>query len=289
MEPISSPFRGSDAIKQGLLTPKQLRGPNYHRLFPGIYLHRGSASDLRTRSIAAYLLVSETGALAGYSAAELLGARCAPRDADVEVLTPGRRLRQRPGMRVHRGFVADDEVTTVHGVLVTSPVRTAFDLARWLPLIDAVVAVDALARVCEFLPSEVDQIYRRYPRVRWRTRVGPVLGLTDERSESPMETRLRLVLVLRGLPQPEVQHWVEGPAGQRARLDLAYADLRIGIEYDGDQHRDRGEFAADRRRDNWLGQLGWLVLRFTADDVLRKPDSVAAQVRSVLFRRRSTG
>jgi hypothetical protein len=95
---------------------------------------------------------------------------------------------------VHRDLLADDEVTTVDGVAVTTPLRTAWDLARWLPTVEAVVAVDALARVGGFDPHALLRIQQRYPRARWRRRVPGVVDLSDPRAESPMETRSRLLL-----------------------------------------------------------------------------------------------
>jgi very-short-patch-repair endonuclease len=94
-----------------------------------------------------------------------------------------------------------------------------------------------------------------------------------------METRLRLILVFAGLPQPAVQY--EVPAAN-ARLDLAYPELKVAIEYDGDHHRERRQFQRDVARLNRLRMAGWIVLRFTADDVLRHPDIVVAQVRLTL-------
>jgi hypothetical protein len=100
---------------------------------------------LAVRSRGAYLLVAGRGALAGHSAAELLGARIAPRDAEAEVVTPDD-LRACRGLRVHREQLAEDEVETAAGLVLTSAIRTAYDLARWLPLVEGVVAADALAR-----------------------------------------------------------------------------------------------------------------------------------------------
>jgi very-short-patch-repair endonuclease len=64
-----------------------------------------------------------------------------------------------------------------------------------------------------------------------------------------------------------------------ARLDLAYRELRLGLEYDGDHHREREVFRRDAVRFNRLRLSGWTVLRFTADDVLRHPERVVKQVR----------
>lgn len=171
-------------------------------------------------------------------------------------------------------------------MLVTTALRTAYDLARWQPLTEAVAAVDALARIGGFQPEAVLTIRGRYPRARWRCRVPEVVALADPGAESAMETRCRLALVLHGLPQPVTQHKVADAQGRIVgRLDLAYPERRVGIEYDGRTHRDEARRGRDARRDNLLATLGWVVLRFNADDVLRRPDEMAQHVRRTLARR----
>jgi hypothetical protein len=111
------------------------------------------------------------------------------------------------------------------------------------------------------------------------------LALARPFVESPMETRLRLIAVLDGLPHPEVQYDVFDPDGRVvARLDLAYPRHRVALEYDGDHHRERDTFRRDAVRLNRLHLLGWVVLRFTADDVLRNPARTVAQIRAALSR-----
>jgi very-short-patch-repair endonuclease len=101
--------------------------------------------------------------------------------------------------------------------------------------------------------------------------------------ESPMETRMRLAIVFAGLPEPVVQYDVRTPGGRFvARLDLAYSKQRVGLEYDGDHHRERDTFRFDAVRLNRLRLLDWSVLRFTADDVLRNTDRMLTQIRTAL-------
>jgi hypothetical protein len=83
---LARPFRGSAAVSAGLLTWGQLRGPRFRRLFPDVYAPARLAPDLALRSAGAAVLVDGRGVLAGYSAAELLGASCGPADAPAEVL-----------------------------------------------------------------------------------------------------------------------------------------------------------------------------------------------------------
>lgn len=96
-----------------------------------------------------------------------------------------------------------------------------------------------------------------------------------------METRLRLLLVLAGLPHPKVQVSVRDDAGLIiARPDLYYPGVRLAIEYDGATHRD--SLAADNRRQNRLVDSNHRILRFTAGDVLNTPVAVVSIVRRAL-------
>lgn len=116
-----------------------------------------------------------------------------------------------------------------------------------------------------------------------------VLTVAEPLSESPMETRLRLLLVDAGAPNPTAQHDVTDGRGRFiGRVDLAYPQWRIAIEYEGDHHRERSHFRRDIARLNALRDNGWLVLRFTADDVLRHPARIVRQVASAMRERRQT-
>jgi very-short-patch-repair endonuclease len=96
-----------------------------------------------------------------------------------------------------------------------------------------------------------------------------------------METRTRLLLVAGGLPRPIAQHVVRDSDGRFvARLDLAYPDQRVAVEYDGAWHWQQRR-ADDRRRDR-LRALGWVVLVVSAEDVFRQPEAVVASVKAVL-------
>jgi very-short-patch-repair endonuclease len=286
MGQLNAPFRGSLAVDASALTKGQLRGSAYRRLFPDVYLPRDIAPTLLVRSRGAYLLVAGHGALAGYSAAELLGARIAPRDADAEVVVPGANFRECRGLRVHREQLADDEVQTVDGLVVTSAIRTAYDLARWSTQIEGVVAADAPGRIGRFGPGALLGMAARYPGARWRSRIALVAELMDSRAESAMETRCRVSLVLRGLPRPELQYQVCDELGNHvAWLDMAYPAARAGVEFDGEHHQEASTFRADLARHNRLAALGWTVLRASATDVLRNPDAFAAQIRAVLRHR----
>src|SRR5947208_10069602 len=96
-----------------------------------------------------------------------------------------------------------------------------------------------------------------------------------------METRLRLVLVLAGLPRPLAQvSLYDQRGGFLGRPDLLYPAQRVAVEYDGGIHRDR--LVEDNRRQNRLVNAGYRLLRFTAADLRDAPDRIAGQVRQAL-------
>lgn len=217
-----------------------MRGRAFVRLFPDVHAPVGDEPpDLALRSTGAY-------------------ASCGPADAPAEIIVPGGGVHPCPGLVVRRDSLLRDEVQRVAGVPVTTPRRTAYDLARRCPdLVDAVVAVDALSRQGRFDPEQVLRPAGRYPRARGRRRLPRVVDLSDRRSGSSMETRLRLLLVLRGLPRPEVQWVVQDVRRRRAVwLDLAYPEQHIGVEYEGAEHTRRERVLRDVGRGTDLVDQG---------------------------------
>ncbi|MET0189931.1 MAG: DUF559 domain-containing protein [Pseudonocardia sediminis] len=258
----------------GAVTRARLRGKAFRPLFHGIYVRADVPVTLALRSEAAYLLVEGVGALAGYSAAEVLGASCGPLGAPAEVVVPGGNRRAQAGLVVHRGVLAEDETMFRAGMLVTSPARAAYDLGRRLPRIEAVAAIDALCFHSRIDPVRVLDIAARHPGARGARRLADLVALADRRSQSPMETRLRLALHDGGLPAPTLQH----PVGLYF-LDLCYPDLLLAIEYNGGHHRTADQALHDLDREAYVVRHGWHVVRLPARDVLGRPDVVADRVR----------
>ncbi|MFI7306213.1 DUF559 domain-containing protein [Micromonospora aurantiaca] len=285
------PFRGSSAVSDGLLTWTMLRGPTWIRLLPDVYVHRDGyrAGDHGMWCEAVSLRLPPDAVLAGRSAAWLFGVDVLTRDAPVTVVLPtAARLRPHPRLRVVRSPLAARDRTLVGGLPVTTPLRTAFDLGRHGSRVEALVAVDALlhSRLVR-LPGLRDFAAARagWPGL---SLLREVLALAEPLSESPMETRMRLLLLDAGLGPLTAQHEVRAGGRFVARVDLAWPALRLAVEYDGDHHRERAHFRRDVARLNALRAAGWVVLRFTADDVLRRPDATVALVRQALAERRAT-
>src|SRR6266851_5505176 len=126
--------------------------------------------------------------------------------------------------------------------------------------------------------AELRDHVANHPGAAGIARLRRVADLSEPKAESAMETRLRLLLVIAGLPRPEAQVSIRDDQGRfLGRPDLLYRIERLAIEYDGGNHRHR--LADDNRRQNGLIGAGVRVLRFTAADVYGAPDAVVNQVR----------
>ncbi|MBB2941260.1 hypothetical protein FB565_000964 [Actinoplanes lutulentus] len=283
--PTSVPFRGSAVISAGLITRARLRGDDWRRLLPDVYVHRDVPIDHRIWCIAAGLLLPTGAAIGGLSAAYLWGADLIRPDALVSVVTPrDRRIRGHSRMVPHYTLLGEADVTTL-GPPVTTPERTAFDLARRLRRTEALVAVDALAGTGRLDLPAVSQLVRERRHWPRTAQAKEVIRLADSRAGSPMETRLRLLIHDAGLPAPEPQYEVRDEHGHLiGRVDLGWPAKRVAAEYEGDHHRNRDQFRHDLARANELRMAGWIVLRFTANDVLRNPQKTAAMIAVELAR-----
>jgi hypothetical protein len=219
---------------------------------------------------AARLRLPASAVFSGKTAAWLLGLDVPPCDP-IETMLP-------------RAELDNGDVVVRRGFRTTSPARTVFDLSRQLSLVEAVVLADMALHAGLIDRTELsDWIDSRKGRQGVRA-ARSVLELAETRSESPMETRLRMLLVLNGLPRPEVQVTLRDESGAfLGRPDLYYREHKLGLEYDGETHRV--SLAEDNRRQNRLLTSGIRLLRFTAADVLRRPAGVLAQVRHMVIKR----
>lgn len=185
-------------------------------------------------------------------------------------------------MAVRRSSLGVNEIVVRGEFRVTSPTRTLLDISCRQPLTEAVVVADMALHAGVLHPDELVASVETY-RGGWGIKaLRRVVWQAEPASESPMETRLRMLLVLGGLPRPHAQVPIHDRDGQFAgRPDLYYPDVRLGLEYDGGTHR--ASLVEDNRRQNRLLDAGVRLLRFTAADIYNSPDSVVALVRSRLL------
>ncbi len=262
---MDEPFIGSEAVEAGIVTPYALRS-RFVSIHPDVYVPAGAELDARSRARAAWLWSRRRGIVAGHSASALHGAKWVDDRASAELLYGYRR--PPGGIRAWSDRVGDDEVALIAGIPVTTPARSALDLACRYPVGKAVAAIDALARATDLKVVDVETLTERYRGRRGIRRARIALPLVDSGAESPRETWLRLLLVRAGYPRPQTQIPVYGEYGQLvAVLDMGWEHLKLAVEYDGDHHRtDRRQFNKDIRRAEAVAELGWIDVRVTAED-----------------------
>ncbi|MDT7734403.1 MAG: hypothetical protein QOE12_1577 [Mycobacterium sp.] len=278
---MREPFIGSEAVAAGTLTKTQLT-TRCRRLFSDVYVPRDLDVDATVRAKAGWLWTRRRGVVAGFAAAALHGSRWVDDHLVVQLIHDNRR--NPPGVQTHRDRIDDDEIVLIAGMPVTSPARTALDLGCWYPTMSAVAGIDALARATQFDAAELELLASRYPGRRGVARARQAIELFDAGAQSPKESWLRVVLMQAGLPRPHTQIPVCDEFGTTfAYLDMGWEDVKVAVEYDGDQHRsDRRQYSWDVRRSETLQRLGWIVIRVLAGD---RPAEVVGRVRAALARR----
>ena len=219
-------------------------------------------------------------AFSGYTAAWLHGLDVAPCDT-IEVTIPDPAgTRRRAGVSVRRGSLGAHEVVVRRDLPTTSALRTVVDLGRREPLVEGVVAADMALHARLISIAELRAYVAEHRGAKGIARLRRVIELAEPKTESAMESRLRMLLVLARLPRPEVQVSIRGDKGRPYRPDLLYPKQHLAIEYDGGNHRDRP--VDDNRRQNSLIVAGFRILRFTAADVYGTPDRLVLEVRGAL-------
>ncbi|WP_326564654.1 hypothetical protein [Micromonospora peucetia] len=293
-------FRGSDAIRQGLVTEHQLRSSAWLRLRHDVYADARLDRDHTLACRAAALRLPPEAIVAGPSAAYLHGVgHAASFTDDVHVLAPrAMRLNPQRGLRVHSTGPATSPswpparargASGGPGVPAsTDPAAAAWETAVWLEPLRAVGIVDSLLRqgltsraaLVEVAARNADRPGGR--RARW------VFGLTDPGARSPAESELRVRLVLGGLPRPAAQHPIRVAAGLLLHADLAWPAYRVAVTHDGWQQAeaDSGQHAeADSPHLDRIARLvgaGWLVLPVTGRRLRQDFPGVLCEVRAAL-------
>ena len=262
---MGEPFIGSAALAAGTLSRHALR-TRYIAMHHDVYIAKDADVTAVLRAKACWLRSRGQGVLAGFSAAALHGARWIDADLPATIIHTNRR--RTPGITVWAAVINDDEICLIEGMRVTTPARTALDLARRYPVDAAVVAIDALTRATRLRVPNIESAAQQHPGRRGLKRALMTLDLVDPGAESPPETRLRLLIVRAGFPRPRTQIPVYDQYGALIGVvDMGWRELKIAVEYEGDHHRtSRRVFHKDIKRIDALIERGWIVIRVTSVD-----------------------
>jgi hypothetical protein len=271
---------GSEALAAGLVTRQTLR-TKYVKLHYNVYARKGLKLDAADRAVAAWLWSRRKGVLVGHSAAAMHFTKWLPDDAPAEVGHANQP--SPPGIVIHRGTIAADEICLRQSIDCTTPARTAYDIGRRVPGDTAIIRIDALLNATRYSAAEIERIADRYPGARGIRRLRTALDLADGGAESPKETVLRLLLVRDGLPRPVTQILLVKKGHKPRRIDMGWPQWKIGVEYDGEQHfTNPDDYADDIVRLEFLAAQGWIIVRVSARQLRFDRAGIIGRVRNAL-------
>ena len=181
-----------------------------------------------------------------------------------------------------------EHVTQVDGLPVTTTARTAADLSRWVSFRSAVVVMDsALHAGCS--PEDLKQVLTRCKGWPGIVKARRAAAFADPGAATPLESISRVVFHESGLPAPELQVALAFDAHGNPRIvvDFLWRDYRVVGEADGllkyDPERPDALIAEKLRQEEIEG-LDYIVVRWTWDDIWRRPEWVVRRLREAFDR-----
>ncbi|MFT4469728.1 hypothetical protein ACMX2H_07425 [Arthrobacter sulfonylureivorans] len=182
------------------------------------------------------------------------------------------------GVVRHNTTIPADQLVRRDGLLLTTPERTLVDCAKLLPFELATVIADSVLRAGA-LPGKIWDIIEDQTGFRNISKARQVMSAASGLSESPGETRLRLKVLTWGFPPPVLQYELETAHG-RYRADMAWPELKLILEFDGDTKYNLeldtdAVLLKERKRETLLMEYGWKFVRvrwpdLSDDEALRR-------------------
>jgi very-short-patch-repair endonuclease len=284
----SQPFSRADARAAGIGL-KTLLSSRFHKIFYDCYVSSAVPLSTRLRAMAA-LGISPSGSFVSHATAARIWGGIVSETSDVHVTVPPTAVRSsRQGVKAHAGVIGA-AVTRFRNLAISTPEQTFLDLATCLDLVALVVVGDSLIRAGRTTAAALHDA-----ALAWRGR-GAKLARRAARYvrdgvDSAMETRHRMLIVLAGLPTPQVNFILRHPDGSWwMRFDLCYPSLKLIIEYDGRQHaEDDDQWLHDLKRREALDRMGWRIIVVTSRDYYDTPEEVLRRLRDALIDRGMLG
>ncbi len=269
------------ALADGWTDDDLRRSPEVYRVIHGIYALSSVPLTHRLKCHAVAMRFPPEAIITGRSAATLSGVELTQARDQVEVLVSGRKyVNRRSGTRCWSVRTWPKEHNPWNGIRIATPERAAFDLLARNPVKTGVANVDAMLHAGLVRRKDLQRfLFGRHDHGIVKAR--RAFELLDGRAESPPESVLRLTLVYAGLhPEPQVDVYDE--FGFVARVDLAFRDEKVAVEYDGAWHGDPEQVARDLHRRDRLRANGWTVIAVTAQHLYDNPELVVERIREVL-------
>ena len=262
------------AVMSRKMLASHVRAGAIIRVWHGVYAL--SPPDMFARLAGVDLIAGKPIVACMNTAAEMYGFGT-ERDSTVHVLDPGVRMRPVAELMVHQRLGAP--LKRVGGRLATAPAWTAVEVARTLsrPRVLAILYSALHCGACT--REEVQSAMREQKGRRGIVKVRDLLPYADSRAESAMESEARLVFIDGGLPLPELQYEIVDRCGKLWRVDFAWPDAMLVVEYDSvEWHANPDAFKHDRLKTSRLQDCGWSVMPITVEDVRRRPSELVTRI-----------
>jgi len=273
------PFTRAQALKAGL-TDLDLTGDGYRQVLWGVYISASIRDTLLVRALAA-VMVAPKGAVVSHHTAVQLWGGVAPDASEVHLSLPkGVRSRTR-GVRPYQ-LTTMPEPAKRRGLPVTSAERTFCDMARWCDLVQLVVLGDSLVKAKATNPHHLIEAAKAWDG-RHKALLVRASQLVRMNVDSPMESKVRMLMVLAGLLEPTVNHRIEDDGRLLYRIDLSFPDVKLAVEFDGRQHVEKeAQWESDVIRREDLEADDWTFVVITGTQLYQSPDAVLARVMAAM-------
>lgn len=263
------PFTTEQAYALGLtrgMLRRALADHTIRRVVRGAYVRSGVPDSQQLRLAAARLVIGASSVARDRTAAWLL-------DVDVmdydELDNPppvetcvlrGHHPTDRPECDSRTRDLLPEDIVVINGVPITKPLRTAMDLGCNLSRRRAMAAIDAFRRKYGITKGDMESVLPRYFRRRGVRQLRELIPLSTDEAESTGESWTRVEIVDAGLPMPKPQHWIHIDGVPTFRLENAYPEQKVAVEYDGEEFHGPEQREYDRLRRKWLRDHGWIII-----------------------------
>jgi very-short-patch-repair endonuclease len=271
-----APFTRKRALIAGL-TDADLTGARYQQLFWGVYISSTVKVTLVVRALAA-LMVAPPGSIVSHHSAASLWCGIAPDSGDVHLSMPHGNRQKTRGIRSHR-MTRMPTPRSRRGLPVTSPEQTFIDLAQFCDLVQLVVLGDSLVKAKATTPTKLMAACEG-SAARHAALARRAASLVRTKVDSPMESRVRMLMVLAGLREPRVNFELcEDDGRVKYRLDLSYPDRLLAVEFDGRPHVEvQAQWEGDVIRREDVEADGWRFVVVTSTQFYGSPGAVLERI-----------
>jgi very-short-patch-repair endonuclease len=288
MNQSSAPFNRRDAVRDGV-TDWRLGRADFRRLYRGIYVSATRQVDLALRAQAALDFAAPNGFVSHHTAARLWGG-VAPRSPFIHVSQPTKNRSIKQGLMVH---LAGKSVRTTRfrRLPISTPEQCFLEVAAaGADLVELVVLGDSLVKAKRTTPDALIKASDGSRAYRARAARKAARYVRSE-VDSAKESQLRMLLVLAGMPEPQVNFVLRNADGSwKRRFDMYYEEFNLLVEYDGRQHAENTEqWESDIIRREELDRLGKRLITITRNGLYREPLQSLTRVRSALVELGATG